>query len=269
MVNGGTHVKNNETISGYFEGGDVEALNFGTMMYSMDQCLLSYRHDLHKYQAKVVVVGLDLSSIGGLNNDYIPLRMREERNMPYLKPRYELTDGKLRLIPVHPEIQLARVPNNPELFDFLRKNDHYYDYFSGYCRMGLFPLSAFIRFAYHRVHKLCNYFIPDSETEDLLLAVMDNIVQTAREHGACVIFIMMPSEKEYSRRGIQSILPDLYSRALHIIRSGEFNVIDARQVLLLSRQPTAELFHEDGVHYKPLANRLIAQALRDKILPIH
>jgi len=34
MVNGDTHVKNNETISAYVEDEDVDALNFGTMMYS-------------------------------------------------------------------------------------------------------------------------------------------------------------------------------------------------------------------------------------------
>jgi len=208
----------------------------------MDQCLLYYKHELHKYGAKVVVVGLDLGSIGGLKNHYIPLCMCEVKNMPYLKPRYEPADGELRLIPVKPEIQLARVPNSPQLLDFLRKNDHFYDYFIGYCRMGLFPLSSFFRLTCNTVDNLYNYIMPDKNTEELLLAVMDNVLQAARAHGASVIFIMMPTEREFTRRGMHRILPDLYSRTLHAIMARGFYVIDARHELLLSKKPSSELF---------------------------
>ena len=46
MVNGGTGVRNDQTISAYLEDDRVEVLNFGTMMYSMDQCLLRYRAEI-------------------------------------------------------------------------------------------------------------------------------------------------------------------------------------------------------------------------------
>ena len=269
MVNGGTHVKNDETITGYFENADIEALNFGTMLYSMDQCLLFYKHELYKYRAKYLVVGLDLGSIGGLKNHYIPLRAREETNTPYIKPRYELADGKLRLIPVQPRVQLANVPQSRHLIDFLSKNDHYYDSFGDYCRMGLFPISNAVLYAFRKVSNLCDYFRHDEQSRDLLVTIMSDFVRAARQNDASVTFIMMPGERDFSRRGIYRILPDQYSKVFHAIEARGFNVIDARQIFLLSRHSRVELFCEDGVHYRPLANRLIAQALKDQIQTIH
>ena len=59
MINGGTRVTNRETVAAFTEDADIEALNFGTMMYSLDQVLLSYTEKLEYLGADVIVVGLD------------------------------------------------------------------------------------------------------------------------------------------------------------------------------------------------------------------
>ncbi len=267
MINGGTNIKNDETISAYLEDADEEVLNFGTMMYSVDQCLRAYQHDLHKYGAKVVLVGLDTLSAEGLRNHYIPFRMRDEKNMPYIKPRYELANGGLRLIPVEPEVQLAHVPKSTELLDFLKQNDQFYHNFSDYCRMDFSPLAASSNFLCNKLVNLYRRFLPDKERGDLLLTVMKEMESVAREHGAQVIFIMLPQQKDFVHRGIRRFLPDVYSRSFNIIESRGFDVIDGRQALLNSGEPLDQLFQVDGIHYKPLANRLVAQAIRVKGLP--
>jgi hypothetical protein len=266
MVNGGMHVSNNETISAFLETKDIEVLNFGTMVYSLDQCLLSYRYSLYKYNANLVIVGLDLGSIEGLLNHYIPFRVRDEKNMPYLKPRFELINGSMQLISISPESQLANIPDSPELLEFLEKHDQFYYYFRGYCRMGLFPLTASIRAIYRKMASLYEYLVADKGKDNLLLAVMDDMVYAARTHDAQVVFIMMPHQDDFTKTSIHRFFPDTYARMFHLIESRGFSVVDIRRVFLMSNQSASQLFHEDGTHYTPLANHLIARVLKNRNL---
>ena len=262
LMNGGTGVRNDQTISAYLEDNQVEALNFGTMIYSLDQCLLRYRSELYKYGARKVIVGVDSVPTEGLKNMYVPFRMREETNMPYLKPRFELSGGSLKLVSVDPEAQLAGVPQSRELLEFLRKHDDFYPHFSNYCRTGFSPLAAWYQFLFYKVSNLSRYFLPEEGGNDLLLALMDQIVAEARKHGAEVIFVALPVQADFGRGGIRRFLPDAYARTLRTIRSRNFVVVDARRVLLSSNEPVSQLFGEDGIHYRPAANKAIADALR-------
>ncbi len=261
-MNGGTGVRNDQTISAYLEDNQVEALNFGTMLYSIDQCLLRYRCELYKYGARKVIVGLDSGPTESLRNVYVPFRMRDETNMPYLKPRFELIGGSLKLVPVDPELQLAGVPRSRELLTFLRKHDDFYRYFSDYCRTGFSPLAASYQFLFYKASNLFSYFLPEAGRNDLLLALMDEMVTEARKHGAEVVFVMLPIRTDLDERGVRRFLPDAYARTLRIVQSRNFVVVDGRRALLSSNGPVSRLFHEDGIHYGPAANKVIADALR-------
>jgi len=262
MVNGGTAVRNDQTISAYLEDDQVEVLNFGTMMYSIDQCLLRYRAELYKYGARELIVGIESGPTDGLKNLYVPFRMRDEANMPFLKPRFELSGGSLKLVPVDPELQLAGVPRSRELLEFLAKHDDFYPHFSNYCRTGFSPLAACYKFLAYKASNLSSYFMPEKGRNDLLLALMAEMVKEGRKHGAEVIFVALPVQTDLAERGVHRFLPDAYARTLRIIQSRDFVVVDGRRALLSSNQPASQLLSEDGIHYKPTANKVIADALR-------
>jgi hypothetical protein len=261
MINGGMHISNNETISAFLETDDIEALNFGTMMYSVDQCLQAYRHRLHRYNARVVFVGLDGVPTAPLKNLYLPFRMQKEENMPYLKPRFELDGGSLRFINTPVEALLSRVPNSPVLLQFLSGHDSFYPQFETYCRFNLMPLSAMTRFTYYKLINLLNYFRHDLEGDQLLVAVMNEMVREAEKHGAQGIFLTLPTRRTCTRPGIYRFLPDVYQYYVNKLKNQGFNVVDIREIFYKCGQPFNQLFTADEVHYTPLANRIIAKAL--------
>lgn len=265
IINGGTGVRNDQTISAYLENDRVEALNFGTMLYQLDQVLLRYRSEWYEYRAKEVIVGLDSASPEGLGNLYLPFLFRDEKNMPFLKPRFELSGGSLRLVPVRPGRQLARIPDDPELLEFLEKHDVFYHRFDDYRRTGFSPLAACYRLLSSKLSALRKYLRPGDERSGLLFALMREMVTAAREHGARVTFVMLPRRGEVPGRGADRVLPDAYSLLLRMIGSKGFAVVDGRRALLSSHKPVSELFHRDGVHYSPAANEVIARALASAI----
>lgn len=97
MINGGTNVSNEETISAYIEDASTESVNFATMLYALDQVYLNYKERLGGYKADVVVVGLPGEFTAGLLNQYIPFRVRFENKMPFLSPALKCTRVSCRL----------------------------------------------------------------------------------------------------------------------------------------------------------------------------
>ncbi len=142
MTNGGTAVTRDETISAYVEDADTEALNFGTMLFGLDQMLLDYEDRLGAFEADVVVVGLSENAMAGLANRYIPFRRRSETNMPYFKPRFAIESGRLRLIPVPPRDAYERLLTRADLLPELRETDDFYGEFAAFKRCGWLPLSG-------------------------------------------------------------------------------------------------------------------------------
>jgi poly-D-alanine transfer protein DltD len=92
---------------------------------------------------------------------------------------------------------------------------------------------------------------------------MDEMVREARKHGAEVVFVMLPVKADLAgQEGVRRFLPDVYARTLRIVQSRNFVVVDGRRALLSSKEPVSQFFHEDGIHYRPAANKVIADALR-------
>jgi hypothetical protein len=265
MMNGGTSITNQETISAYLEDEKIEALNFGTMMYSLDQVVLAYQDQLYQFNADVIVVGIDIDPIEGLKNHYIPLRYPQEENVPYLKPRFYIDQDKLRLVNVSASRLLENVPKSNDLIEFLSKNDAFYYEFSTFCHMGMLPLSASIRHLYLKLRHFNRYFESDPQDEMLLKAVVREIELEAMSHHSKVIFLMNTDETTFLKSGIHKYLKDLYGQELNSLRSKGANIIDVRAVLRDSRIESDDLFAADHSHYSAMANQIIAEALKKEI----
>jgi hypothetical protein len=260
MINGGMGVSNNETISAFLESPYIETLNFGTMMYSLDQCLLAYRHNLYAYNPEIVVVGLDGFPLSGLKNLFIPFLNRDEIYMPYLKPRFRFENGKLQLIQASPTM-LATMFRTHDLLDYLREYDFFYHQFETYRRLGQLPFSNAIRVMYTKISNLTKYVNNDSESNMLTEALMTEIVMEVSKNGSEVIFLALPDQATFSLGGLRRYLPDLYGQSVRSLRLKGFPIVDAREIFHESGRGADELFEADHKHYKPIANHLIAEKL--------
>ncbi len=265
MINGGTRITNKETISAYLEDAQIETLNFGTMMYSLDQVLLTYQDRLHRFNPDIIVVGIDIEPIAGLKNHYIPFRMPAEENVPYIKPRFELHSEKLNLIRVSAQRMLENIPENEALISFLSENDAFYYKFSSFCHMGMLPGSSGVRYIYLKTHRLLRYFKSDPQGELLLKAIVKQIRLEAKKHGASALFLMNTDETTLLQSGIHGYLKDLYEHELSLLKSSGARLIDVRAIFRESRMGSSALFDPDHSHYSAKGNKVIAEALKKEI----
>ncbi len=264
MMNGGTAITNDETISAYVEDANTESANFGTMLFTLDQCLLAYRYSLNRYKPDVLVVGIDELPMNGLQNMFIPFRNHEETNMPFLKPRFELKDGSLRLVRFAPNT-LATLAGTPAVLDTLSRKDFYYYNYESYRRFGFLPLSYGLRSLYIKCINFLNYFADDRQSDLLAESLMNDMVSEARQNGARVIFLVLPDKKSTAPSGVYRYLPDVQGNKMkHLIAEG-FTIIDGREIFRKSGRAESEIFQADEKHYKPAANRMIAEVLRKSI----
>ena len=262
MINGGSRIKNSETISAGLEDEKIETLNFATMMYSMDQVYLDYTNRLYKYDPDVIIVGIDVEPGAGLKNHYIPFRFPEEENMPYLKPRFELKGDGIELINVSPEDMLAAINGNPELIHFLSENDGFYYRFEMDCRMGVLPLSGMFKYLSLKSIRFKRYFIEDTSGNLILIRIMDQLIKEADKNGADVIFLMNTDQTIFEGSGVHKYLNDIYGNQLALLKSKGFQVVDIREIFRKSGKPGRKLFAKDRSHYSVLGNKFIAEALR-------
>ena len=263
MINGGNHVQNDETISAYLEDSQIEAINYGTMLYALDQSFLAYRERLHGYQANVVVVGIDSDPVAGLQNHYVPFRFPAEVNMPYLKPRFTMRDGGLSLVPVHPRQMLAEALKSPTgLLEFLSRNDSFYFEFETFERFGLSPFSGGLRYFYLRARSVYQSLFPAEEALVLFESLSDAMVKEGEKHGAKVVFLTLPDATAFGSSRWRNYLPDRFGEALDALKHRGHEVVDARNLLQQSKLPVTQLFLEDKAHYRPAANRVIAEGIR-------
>jgi hypothetical protein len=265
LTNGGTFVENDETISAYVEDASTESINFATMMYSLDQSYLAYRHKLGAYKADVVVVGLSAYPTAGLFNQYILFRFRDEHQMGCLKPRFELRPDGLVLIPPPPKRVYEKIFSSSELLAALEESDAYYGEFSAYKRLGFLPLSGTAYYVYRRARNFVRLVRWNDDGMDLLKELMDGIVEVAGEREAKVIFMVLPDVRSASPGGWRRLLPDHYGRMVAELKDEGYNLMDARLTLRESGIPVWDLYFADYQHYSSTGNRVIGEALREMI----
>ena len=260
MINGGMGIQNDETISAYLEDSDIESLNFGTMLYTIDQCLLAYLHRLYVYNPDVTIVGIDGFPVAGLRNIYVPFLYRQEKYMPFFKPRFTLHGDSLQLVHTSPA-NLAKVLDDPHILDFLSQNDAYYCNFERFQRFEMLPLSNALLRVYLKIRDMLNIVSGVNRDDMLLETLMQEMVNENKKRGSAVIFIILPDQTIYSRSGMLHFLPDVYDQTIKELRSKGFHIVDVRTIFRKSGKTADELFEPDQRHYRPLANRIIAKAL--------
>ena len=253
MMNGGTAVTNGETITAYLEDGHVVTHNYGTMLYGLDQVLLTYRSRLAHVRADVVLVGLDPNPYAPLGNVYVPLRSPDEVNMPFVKPRFVLQKGEARLVPADP---YALLPANrrARLVEHLRAHDAYAWRFEWYRHTALTPLAAAANYVQSRARSLFARSGDSSDQRLLLGQLMRQMADEAEARGARLCFVAMPSPPG----GRLPWEPDLYAQRLGAWRGAGHCVVDGRAALERAVANPAALFAADRAHLNANGNKALA-----------
>jgi hypothetical protein len=257
MVNGGTGVANDETITAYLESDALAALNFGTMLFGLDQSFLLYTSRLRSLRPDVVLVGIDKDSYGPIQNVYVPLRWRSELNMPFVKPRFRLDGDSLEVVGADPRALLSDVTENGDLIRFFSRWDSYSYRFAAFQRFGLTPVLGLASSFEDRVRSRLAE-AGDEETE-LLLALMAAFRASVERDGGRIVFVAMPPERD---AGVS--LPgggDAWSGRLAAWKDAGFLVIDGRAVFEATGLPLSSLYGPDGVHLSARGNRALAAAV--------
>jgi hypothetical protein len=268
LTNGGTGVEADQTISALVEDSVTEALNFATMLYSLDQMYLAYDSGLYQYRPNVLVVGLPGDPSDGLTNRYVPFYNRGETGIPYLKPRFELDGDQLRLVPMLPRSVWQSAFDNSGLVDSLRMTDGYFSAFWTFERFGQMPLSAGASYLFGKAHNAIRLLHAQEAPDSLLVSLMTRLVSTADSNHAATIFMLLPDRKVSFPSLLRRFLPDHYGQLVAALKAHGFTIVDGRQALVSSGLAPDELYFGDGTHFTPAGNRAIARALRP-LLPAH
>ena len=94
-INGFRELKNDQTINAFLDCDSIETLNFGTVLYCLDQSFLTMGVTIDEFEPDVVVIGLGSGEGVLLDVHYIPLIWREELVVPLIKPRFVLEGGEI------------------------------------------------------------------------------------------------------------------------------------------------------------------------------
>ncbi len=265
LVNGGTHVANNETISSYVQTPELKTRNFGTMLYEVDQSILSFKTQHNSLAPAVVVLGLSADPGAGLSNRYLPFRYPAEENMPYFKPRYIREGGSLTLLSPPDLAQQHTLLQNDSLLRALQDSDSFYSRFSGFQFFGQLPLTNSAYYLLRKLTALQEKTNPDFPNQALLLELVSEFSDFLKQRNTALLLLLIPSQEDVQPSRFRKLFPDQYQEVLDVLRENKFAVLDAREALRRSNKPVTELYHPDGNHFTAGGNQVVASALRPKI----
>lgn len=257
LINGGTVISNDETISAALEGPWLRTLNFGTMLYGVDQTLLDYRTRLRGFRPDVLVVGVDADALRPIQNVWVPLRRPDEVNMPLVKPRFRLAGDSLELVPVDPWALLSPDDRGP-LLRTIREEDGLVHELDTFARFRQTPLAALFLRGTGAIRRRLVPPATDPAEELLLDRILEELRRTLQEDGVRLVVLVTPP-------GVSATTTDR-ERVRECIarwRSAGFEVLDGERAFLDHRVPGAELFLPDGEHYTPAGNQVLAAALAE------
>ena len=242
----GDGVEADETFVQGLEHGlrDVEAINAGVIGYGTDQQLLYYEREGAALKPNLIAVGLNAYDL----RDNISTRVRSG----YLKPRFELTGGKLSLlnVPVSQGSIVDRVQRR------LRSHSHLYTFLTAGSRAsanrGEGPAASLAADIYPSAAQLDTAL---SVTRELLRRLASDV----REHGSRLVVIFLPYQMDFSGEADYKVQSDRMVRILGETGLQEgFLTWDLRPHL----NPAANLYL-DTMHFNTEGHRQVAAALRN------
>lgn len=257
LINGGSTISNDETISAALEGPWIRTLNFGTMLFGVDQTLLDYRTRLRALHPDVLVVGVDLDATSPIRNVWVPLRRPDEVLMPFVKPRFRIVGDSLELVGVDPR-ELLPGEGRDRLLRTIREEDGLVTVFNEFVRFRQTPLMSLalrlMRGAQQRVAEPVDP--PDQQL--LLDGILEELRRTVEADGVRLVLLATPPGRSATQVDVERVR----SRIARW-RAAGFQVVDGERALADHRVPGVQLYLADGEHYSAAGTQVLAAALAE------
>jgi hypothetical protein len=259
-VNGGMALGREETIAAYLADEGTETLNFGTMLYGIDQSILAYKRYYARFQPDVVVIGVDPRAHRALGNIYVPLVAPTEVNMPFVKPRFTIVDGRLQRIDPPLEL-LRRSLNDPDpLLDFLSRYDEDFETFDNYRHFGMTPVAAGLNYSAGKLAALRAVLgSQPAATEKILATLLERFRDELAVEHRHLLLLTLPDEDVVRAAFDWQPVVLMHRRQCRMLAASHLDVVDMLPTLRAHRREP--VYSPDGAHFSALGNRIIAGAL--------
>ena len=261
-------VKNDETWQALMESYDpnMEVINFGVSGYGSDQAYLRYLEDGRQYKSHIVLFGFMSENINRNVNTFRPFYLHET-GIPFAKPRFEIKNDKLSLIPN----QLS------ELYDYKRLllypqvvlsklgiNDYYYQ---GHYKSNVFDWSPtvqlfkiFIHYANKKLFKeaivIIGHYNENSEAFIVTKKIFDEFYNKAITDKSIPIILIFPDKDDVVR--YKRNKEKKYSSLISYFNTRGYKYID-----LMDAFENADVEDLFIGHYSPHANMLVAKHIHN------
>jgi lysophospholipase L1-like esterase len=103
------------------------------------------------------------------------------------------------------------------------------------------------------------------EDEQLLRQILLRLESSVESNGARLLVMVLPDQETAYPGGWRRYLPDHYARVLSVLDSAGLEYFDARSALWAADASPWDVFADDYFHFDPEGNRIIAEALKDRL----
>ncbi|MBI3315975.1 MAG: SGNH/GDSL hydrolase family protein [Candidatus Omnitrophica bacterium] len=235
-------------------GINAEVLNFGAGGYGMDQSFVRWRKTGHLYDPQIVIFGLQLENMNR-NVSVSRAFYYSDTGIPFLKPRFILEQGALKLVNVPS-------PSPDEIIGIIRKFDAWeyskYEYWYDKDRYQdhLFLRSKFLSFFYSLINEKFKKSLARKEDPEVLsLAIISKFKAEVESEGKIFCIVFLPARTDLTAPNV---------RFLRKIDEAA-TMIDTRVTFLKE----ADKLGAQALiprHYSARGNEIVAEALTDFIV---
>lgn len=267
----GDEVHNNETWEAYLNqiNSNLEVINFGVGGYGLDQAYLRYQHLGKDYNSHIVLIGILTENIRRHMNNFRPF-LKPNTGIPFSKPRFKLTDGKLDLVenPLNSINDYQRLLNKPRIvLNELGQQDYYFQTRQHRSIFDVLPSVRLIKIVLDQHRKKFsknNIFVngnynPDSEAFTLTIKIIEEFYNMVENDGAKPVILVIPRKSDIrtyrktNKKPYQILIDYLEKKQLAYIEIIElFNINE-----IAKESQRKDLFVR--AHYSPLMNQFVAQ----------
>lgn len=248
----------------------IEVLNYGVGGYGNDQAQVRFLIEGQTLKPHVVLLGFATVDLSRLTNVYRPFRSADE--WPLVKPRYEMHEDELRLLPVplKSEEDYAAILEGRQQIKDLGRHDDWYERLI-YAN-PLYDWSATIRLGSHLWIRLRRrYFDPDriynglvfndrSKAFAIQMALFQAFVDSARYRGYAPLIVLLPDRESLAQ--LAHGRPSIQAPLVQALDSAGLPYLDLVTAFGDGvTEPQLQEWFMPGRHYSEAANWRIAQVL--------
>jgi hypothetical protein len=256
----------------------IEMLNYGVGGYGLDQALLRYELEGTELSPQIVVMGFIVDDIRRVVNVY--QRFSSSGGGAFTKPRFRRNStGDLQLLPspIRSIEDWRPVLQTPSLVTEWGEFDQWYEPLV--YENPLHDYSALIRLftavwirVDNRYFDADRLFVgdilnPSAEAFAIQIGVFERFAQRVRANGAEPVILILPSRGELQRAARRE--RSVYQPLTDNIAAAGIRYWDATEAFIpLIDTTNMNEWFEDGGHYSPRANRIVATWLGPRLLEL-